>query len=117
METTSPKASCVLRTCNSNIWRSSLISSKCCYNSEAYSINTTIYSSMSEDGCAKAALDCVEETPGNVKTVLSVKNYCEDYATKEQLEEIKEILLEQIEEGSVCNKGKKLEAKYDKEGK
>jgi len=57
---------------------------------------------MSEDGCAKASIDCVEETPGNAKTVLSVKNYCEDYATKEQLEEIKEILAEQMEVGSGC---------------
>jgi len=48
---------------------------------------------MSEDGCAKAAIDCVEETPGNAKMVLSVKNYCEDYATKDQLEEIKGMML------------------------
>merc|ERR1719481_2040711 len=101
---------CLLRTCKFNIWRSSLISTKCCYNREAYSINTTIYSSISDDGCAKAALDCVEETPGIAKTVLSVKNYCEDYATKDQLEEIKEILAEQMEAGPGCQ-GEKTEAK------
>jgi len=91
-----------------------MVSNKCCYDHEAYSINTTIYSSMSEDGCVKTALDCVEETPGIVKTVLSVKNYCEKYATKDQLEEIKEILLQQMEEGSGCQ-GEKMEAKDDKE--
>jgi len=46
--------------------------------------------------------------------VLSVKNYCEDYANKEQLEEIKEMLLQQIEAGSGCQ-GEKMEAEVDKE--
>ena len=71
---------------------------------------------MSEDGCAKTAIDCVEETPGIAKTVLSVKNYCEDYAAKDQLEEIKEMLLEEMKGGSVCNR-EKVEAKDYKEGK
>ena len=71
---------------------------------------------MSEDGCAKTAIDCVEETPGNAKTVLSVKNYCEDYATKDHLEEIKEILAEHIEAES-GSQGEKMEARDDKEGK
>ena len=31
-----------------------------------------------------------------------VKNYCEDYATKDQLEEINEILAKQIEAGTGC---------------
>jgi len=106
---------CLKRICKSSIWRSSLVSNKCCYNREVFSVNTTIYSSMSEDGCAKAALDCVEETPGTAKTVLSVKNYCEDYATKDQLEEIKKMLLEQKKEGSGCRLGENVETKYDKE--
>jgi len=70
---------------------------------------------MSEDGCAKTAIDCVEETPGDAKTVLSVKNYC-DYATKDQVEEIKKILAEQIEAGSGCH-GEKMEAKVNTEPK
>merc|ERR1712142_1292591 len=106
---------CLLNTCKSDTWRSSLVPNKCCYDREAYSINTTIYSSMSEDGCAKGSLYCVEETPGIAKTVLSVKNYCEDYATKDQLEEIKKILAEQMKEGSRCRQGENVEAKYDKE--
>ena len=42
---------------------------------------------MSEDGCAKAAIDCVEETPGNAKMVLRAQNYCQVNASKEQLQE------------------------------
>ena len=103
-------------TCKSGVWRSSLVSNKCCHEREAYSINTTISTSMSEDGCAKASIDCVEETPGNAKTVIIVENYCEDYATKNQLEEIKEILVEKIEAGSGCH-GEKMEAKVNTEGK
>jgi len=118
--TTHPKAEeghqvregCLQRTCISNTWRSSLVFNKRCYDTKAYSINTTIFSSMSEDGCAKAALDCVEETPGTAKTVLSVKNYCEDYASKNQVDEIKEMLLEHIEARSECYQGEKIEAKY-----
>jgi len=106
---------CLQRTCKHGTWRSSLVSNKCCYQGEAYSINTTIYSIMSEDGCAKTAIDCVEETPGDAKTVLSVKNYC-DYATKDQAEEIKKILAEQIEAGSGCH-GEKMEAKVNTEPK
>ena len=66
---------------------------------------------MSEDGCAKAAIDCVEETPGNAKMVLSVKNYCEDYATKDQLEDIKEIMKAESE----CQE-ENMESKDEKEG-
>merc|ERR1719193_2356247 len=82
----------------------------CCYEREAYSINTTIYSSVSENGCAEATIACVEETPGNAKTMLSVKNYCEDFATEEKLEEIKEFLAEQMEAGQGCQ-GENMEEK------
>jgi len=69
---------------------------------------------MSEDGCIKVSIDCVEETPGKAKTVLNAENYCEDYATKEQLEEIREILAEQGEAGSGCHK-EKVKEKDDTE--
>jgi len=93
---------CLLRTCKDMVWRSSLLSTICCYDRMSYTINTTISSTMSEDGCAKAVIDCVEETPGNAKIALSVKNYCEDYATKDQLEEIKEMMLEMMKTESGC---------------
>jgi len=100
---------CLLRTCKSGAWRSSLVSIKCCYEKKPYMINTTISSTKSEDGCVMAAIDCVEETPGIAKMVLSVKNYCEEYATKEQLEEIKDLLLQQGEVG--CQEDNKEESK------
>jgi len=93
---------CLLRTCKDKVWRSSLLSTICCYDRKPYTVNTTISSSMSEDGCAKAVIDCLEETPGNAKMVLSVKNYCEDYATKDQLEDIKEMMLEIMKAESGC---------------
>ena len=78
---------CLLRTCEANGWRTSLVSNICCYERKPYTMNTTISSIMSEDGCAKASLDCVKESPGNAKMVLNVENYCKDYASNEQLEE------------------------------
>merc|ERR1719233_786202 len=57
----------------------------CCYEMKLFTINTTISSTMSKDLCAKATIKCLEETPGNAKIVLGIKNYCKDYATKEQL--------------------------------
>ena len=92
-----------------------MVSNICCYERKPVTINTTISSTMSEDGCAKAAIDCVEETPGNAKMVLSVKNYCEDYATKEQLEDIKEMMLEIMKAESECQE-ENVESKDDKEG-
>jgi len=93
---------CLLRTCKDKVWRSSLVSNICCYDGKPYTINTTISYTMSEDGCAKAAIDCVEETPGNAKMVLSVKNFCEDYATKDQLEDIKEMMVDTMKAESTC---------------
>ena len=78
---------CLLRSCESSVWKTSLVANMCCYEKKSYSINTTISSSMSEDGCAKAAIDCVEETPGNAKMVLRAQNYCQVNASKEQLQE------------------------------
>ena len=106
---------CLLKTCKNKVWRSSLLSNFCCYERKPYTINTTISSTMSEDGCAEAAIDCVEETPGNAKTVLSVKNYCEDYATKDQLEEIKEMMLDTLKAESGCQE-ENMESKDVKEG-
>jgi len=105
---------CLQRECKLDIWMSSLVSNKCCYEREVYSINTNIVSRMSEDGCIKASIDCVEETPGKAKTVFNAENYCEDYATKEQLEEIREILAEQGKAGSGCHK-EKVKEKDDTE--
>ena len=76
---------------------------------------------MSSDGCVRAAIDCVEETPGIAKTILSMENFCKNYATKEQVEELKNLLVNQIEgTGPGCQgeiEGGKYEAeKEDDEG-
>jgi len=91
---------CLLRTCEANGWRSSLVSNICCYERKPFTMNTTISSIMSEDGCAKASLDCVKRSPGKAKMVLNVENYCKDYASNEQLEEIKNIVAECEEENA-----------------
>ena len=87
---------CLQRICKAGVWRTSLANNICCYEKTAYTINTTISSSMSEDGCARAAIDCVEETPGIAKTMLSLENFCKKYATKDQVEEIRNLLVNQI---------------------
>jgi len=96
---------CLLRTCKAGVWRTSLAGNLCCYERTAYTINTTISSSMSKDGCVKADIDCVEEIPGQAKMILSMKNYCEEFATQEQIEEIKELLERQREAGVGCKGG------------
>jgi len=93
---------CLQSICKSGVWRSSLVNNMCCYDGQVYAINTTISSSISENGCAKASIDCVKETSGNARMVLRIKNYCEDSANK--LEEREEMLLEHKEAGSGCQK-------------
>jgi len=78
---------CFQRSCESSVWKLTPVANMCCYEKKSYSINTTISSSMSEDGCAKAAIDCVEGTPGNAKMVLRAQNYCQVRASNEQLQE------------------------------
>jgi len=96
---------CLLRTCKAGVWRTSLAGNLCCYERTAYTINTTISSSMSKDGCVKVDIDCVEEIPGQAKMILSMKNYCEEFATQEQIEEIKELLVRQRGTGVGCQGG------------
>ena len=103
---------CLLRSCESSVWKTSLVANMCCYEKKSYSINTTISSSMSEDGCVKAVINCVEESPGNAKMVVSMTNYCEDYATEDQVGELKEMLLKKMDTGSGCQS----EDKDEKEG-
>jgi len=96
---------CLLRTCKAGVWRTSLAGNLCCYERTAYTINTTISSSMSKDGCVKVDIDCVEEIPGQAKMILSMKNYCEEFATQEQIEEIKDLLVRQRDAEAGCQGG------------
>merc|ERR1719435_489388 len=104
---------CLLRTCKAGVWRTALAGNLCCYEGTAYTITTTISSSMSKDGCVKADIDCVEEIPGQARMILSTKNYCEEYATQEQIEEIKELLARQKEAGAGCQGNEKGEEKEE----
>ena len=61
---------------------------------------------MSKDMCVRASIVCVEETPGQAKTMLNLKNFCEKFVTKEQVEELKELLIQKISPGASCQKGK-----------
>ena len=57
---------------------------------------------MSKDECVKVDIDCVEEIPGHAKMIVSMRNSCEEFATQEQIEEIKELLVGQREAGVGC---------------
>ena len=57
---------------------------------------------MSEDKCVRTTIDCVEETHGQAKMILSMKNYCEEYATQEQMEEMEKLLIEKMEAREGC---------------
>jgi len=76
---------CIQMKCEAGFWRSSLVSTGCCYGGISYFINATIRSTMSKDRCAEAVIKCVEETPGNPEIVHIVNNNCVGCATKDQL--------------------------------
>ena len=59
---------------------------------------------MSEDLCVRTTIDCVEETQDQAKMILSMKNYCEEYATQEQMEEIKTLLIKNKKAKEGCRK-------------
>merc|ERR1712179_390120 len=69
---------CLQRTCKEGVWRTSLAESLCCYERRLYTINTTISSIMSRDGCVRAAIDCVEDIPGHANLIHSMRNSCEE---------------------------------------
>jgi len=73
--------SCLRQTCISGIWRTSLDLSVCCSSGVAFSTNTTISTTRSEDGCVKVQVDCVEEG-GNAKQVVNIENLYEDLEVK-----------------------------------
>ena len=88
----------------------------CCYDRVAYTINSTISSSMSKDGCVRANIDCVHETAGEAKMILSVKNFCKNYATKEAMKEMKDMIVKQMEVKEQCKEDEK-EGKLEDVGK
>jgi len=73
--------SCLRQTCISGMWRTSLDRSVCCSSGVAFSTNTTISTTHSEDGCVKVQVDCVEEG-GHAKEVVNIENLYEDLEVK-----------------------------------
>ena len=78
------------------VWRSSLAPDLCCYQGKAYSPGTIVSSTMSLDHCVKAGLECMEQM-GETKLLLNMKNFCAEYATQEQVEDIKDLIEKTIE--------------------
>merc|ERR1719153_1322247 len=73
---------CLLKKCKGGVWRTSLDPSLCCYEGQAFSPNTTVTTTMSEDNCVKASVNCMVDR-GNAK--------------QEQAEDIKMLLKKSIE--------------------
>jgi len=87
---------CLKRTCKGGVWRTSLESSVCCYEGKAYPTDTILSTTMSEDHCVKASIECKEDG-GKARMTLGMENFCADYATQEQVEEIKDLLVKAFE--------------------
>ena len=69
----------------------------CCYNREPYQKNTTITSTVTEDGCVKATIECVEDG-GKAMMIVHTENHCEDHSTVEQVAEIKKLMMEHMDQ-------------------
>ena len=62
--------------------------SLCCYDREPYQKNTTITSTVTEDGCVKATIECGEDDD-KAMMILHTEKYCKEHSTVEQVTEIK----------------------------
>merc|ERR1711892_598182 len=88
---------CLKNTCKASVWRTSMDGSLCCYDRDPYQKNTTITSTVTEDGCVKARIEC-EEDGDKAMTILHTENHCEDHSTVEQVAEIKQLLIEHFDQ-------------------
>ena len=76
--------------------------SQCCYDREPYPKNTTITTTVTEDGCVKATIECAEDLD-KAMMILHTENYCEDYSTAEKDAELKQLLIEHMDQkGRTC---------------
>merc|ERR1711892_597592 len=96
---------CLKNTCKASVWRTSMDGSQCCYNREPYQKNTTITTTVTDDGCVKATIEC-EEDGDKATMILHTENYCVDHSTVEQVAEIKQLLIEHINQKG-CDKDSK----------
>jgi len=86
---------CLKNTCKASTWRTSVDVSLCCYDRQPYQKNTTINST--EDGCVKASIKCVEDD-GKAMMIIHTESSCEDPSTGEQVAEIKQLLIEHMDQ-------------------
>merc|ERR1712106_480222 len=84
---------CLKNTCKAGIWRTSMDGALCCYDRAPYQKNTTITSTVTEDGCVRATIKCGEDED-KAMVILHTETYCEDHSTVEQVAEIKQLLIE-----------------------
>ena len=90
---------CLKRTCKGGVWRTALDTALCCYEGKAFPVGTIASTTWSEDHCVEARVECKEED-GEARMVLGMENFCAEYATQEQVEEIKDLLVNTFED--VC---------------
>merc|ERR1719427_2238603 len=49
---------CLKQTCKNGVWRPSLEETVCCYEREAFTPNTTITATTTQDGCTTSSTEC-----------------------------------------------------------
>ena len=91
---------CLKNTCKAGTWRTSMDGALCCYDREPYQKNTTITSTVTEDGCVRATTKCGEDGD-KAMMILHTENYCEDHSTVEQVAEIKQLLIEHMDQKGI----------------
>ena len=74
--------------------------SVCCYNREAFEVNTTITATLT------TLLECQHDENKAVMVLTLHEGHCQTHATSKQVEEFKDILLQHISEtvGFMSNK-------------
>merc|ERR1711892_162456 len=102
---------CLKNTCKASVWRTSMDGALCCYDREPYQKNTNITSTITEDGCVKATVECGEDGQ-KAMLILHMENFCEDHSTVEQVAEIKQLLIEHMDQKG-CGKDSKTNATED----
>ena len=60
----------------------------------------TLPSPVTEDGCVKATIKCGEDGD-KAMMILYKENYCEDHSTVEQVAEIKQLLIEHMDQKGI----------------
>ena len=81
---------CYRHTCHNSIWRHTLEQTICCYQGQAFSPNSVMFTETSEDGCITTEIQCKEEEK-QAKPVLQVENRCSMLPVPTQKDVIEEM--------------------------